>query len=625
MAWLTRELDEAREQQRATSELLRVISQASFQLQSVLQRVAETAARLCRADGTVIFQLEDGLYRFAAGSPAFAEERRRSPYRPHPASPVGHMLRSKTPMHVRDVMAEEAYATRRDSGAVAAVELGGARTVLSVPLLNKGDVIGAFFLCRQQVRSFTEKQIELVQNFAAQAAIAIENARLLSDLRQRTTDLADALEQQKAISKLLQILSSSSDDLESVFQAILESAVGICQANFGNMFFFEDGAFRAVAMFNAPEAYTKLRTRAPFSRPPDSGLGRLAATKDVVQIADLMMDENYLKGDPFVVAGVELAGIRTLLAVPMLKEGDLIGCIVIYRQEARPFSEKQIQLVKDFATQVVIGLANTRLLNELRERTNELERSYAIVQRQAMQLDAQARELGKLNEQLEHRVATQVGEIERMSRLRRFLSPQVADLIVTSGMERELESHRREITALFCDLRGYTGFTESADAEDVMALLREYHAAVGKIIFKYGGTLERYAGDGVMVVFNDPVPVENPALQAVMMAIEMRAALGELMEKWRRLGHEISFGIGIEHGFATLGTIGFEGRFDYAAIGTVSNVASRLCDEAKPGQILISPRVLTQVERDVNVERAGEFELKGIRRPIAAYNVLSAV
>jgi adenylate cyclase len=158
----------------------------------------------------------------------------------------------------------------------------------------------------------------------------------------------------------------------------------------------------------------------------------------------------------------------------------------------------------------------------------------------------------------------------------------------------------------------------------VMALLREYHAAVGKIIFKYGGTLERYAGDGVMVVFNDPA-VENPALQAVMMAIEMRAALGELMEKWRRLGHEISFGIGIEHGFATLGTIGFEGRFDYAAIGTVSNVASRLCDEAKPGQILISPRVLTQVERDVNVERAGEFELKGIRRPIAAYNVLSAV
>jgi adenylate cyclase len=232
--------------------------------------------------------------------------------------------------------------------------------------------------------------------------------------------------------------------------------------------------------------------------------------------------------------------------------------------------------------------------------------------------------LGKLNEQLEQRVADQVGEIERMGRLRRFLPPQVADLIVASGAEKQLESHRREITALFCDLRGFTGFTESADAEDVMELLREYHAAVGEKIIKYSGTLERYAGDGVMVVFNDPVPVENPALQAVLMALETREAIGALTETWHRWGHEIGFGIGIAHGFATLGTIGFEGRFDYAAIGTVSNVASRLCDEAKPGQILISPRVLTKVENAVTAEPVGEFELKGIRRPLAAYNVVAA-
>ena len=158
-----------------------------------------------------------------------------------------------------------------------------------------------------------------------------------------------------------------------------------------------------------------------------------------------------------------------------------------------------------------------------------------------------------------------------------------------------------------------------------MALLRDYHAAIGEIIIKYNGTLERYAGDGVMVVFNDPVPVENPALQAVLMALEVRDAIGALTETWRRLGHDIGFGIGIAHGFATLGTIGFEGRFDYAAIGTVSNVASRLCDEAKPGQILISPRVLTKVENAVKVEPVGEFELKGIRRPLAAYNVVGAV
>jgi len=287
----------------------------------------------------------------------------------------------------------------------------------------------------------------------------------------------------------------------------------------------------------------------------------------------------------------------------MLMENEPMGVFSLYRQEVRPFSDKQIALVTK-AAQAVVAIENARLLNELRETTDEVV---------------------KLNQQLEQRVTDQVGEIERMSRLRRFLPPQVTDLIVASGSEKQLESHRREITALFCDLRGFTGFTESADAEDVMALLREYHAAIGEIIIKYGGTLERYAGDGVMVVFNDPVPVENPPLQAVLLALEVREAIGALTGKWRRFGHDIGFGIGIAHGFATLGTIGFEGRFDYAAIGTVSNVAPRLCDEAKPGQILISPRVLVAVEDAVMVEPVGEFELKGMRRPLAAYNVVSAV
>jgi adenylate cyclase len=289
-------------------------------------------------------------------------------------------------------------------------------------------------------------------------------------------------------------------------------------------------------------------------------------------------------------------GFRTVMCVPLLRQGDAIGILGIRRTEVKPFTGKQVELVTTFADQAVIAIETARLLDDLH----------------------------KLNQQLEQRVADQVSEIERISRLRRFLPPQGADLIVASGTEKQLESHRREITALFCDLRGFTGFSESSDPEDVMALLREYHAAIGEIINKYGGTLERYAGDGVMVIFNDPIPVDNPALQAVLMAVDMRAAIGALIEKWRKLGHDIGFGIGIAHGFATLGTIGFEGRFDYAAIGTVSNVASRLCDEAKSGQILISPRVLMAVEKDITVEPAGDFALKGIRRPLTAYNVLAS-
>jgi class 3 adenylate cyclase len=471
-------------------------------------------------------------------------------------------------------------------------------------------VVGVIILYRNDVRPFTNKQIELVKNFAAQAVIAIENARLLNELRQRTTDLTErtadlteALEQQTATSEVLQVISSSPGDLEPVFATMLEKAVRICDATFGNIYRWDGTALHLIATHNTPPAFVEALRRSPSRR--------MMAIKKFAHIADAAASEAYAERHPATVAAVELGGIRSVLTVPMLKDNELIGTFALARQEVRPFSDKQIALLGSFASQAVIAIENTRLLRELRERTDQLE--------------VQSNEVAKLNQQLEQRVSDQVGEIERMGRLRRFLPPQVADLIVASGSEKQLESHRREITALFCDLRGFTGFSESADPEDVMTLLREYHEALGASIIKYSGTLERYAGDGVMVVFNDPVPVENPALQAVLMALEMREAIGALTETWRRWGHEIGFGIGIAHGFATLGTIGFEGRFDYAAIGTVSNVASRLCDEAKPGQILISPRVLVKVENAVQVEPVGEFELKGIRRPLAAYNVVAAL
>ena len=605
----TADLTEALEQQTATSEVLQVISSSPGELEPIFAAMLEKAVRICGANFGNIYRWDDETAHLVAAHntpPAFAEYRRRFPHhQPNPKLGIGRMFATKETLHVTDARAAPAYIEQRDPSAVAAVELGGVRSYIAVPMLKEGELIGGFTLCRQEVLPFTDKQIALVQNFAAQAVIAIENARLLNELRQ-------SLEEQTATSDVLRVISSSPGELEPVFAAMLASATRICEAEFGNLFLREEDVFRAVAWHGEPTYVNTWRGPALIIRTDiaDIPLARVAATKQRVHVADLRQEAAYKAGFEPLVALIDKGGARTLLIVPMLKEHTLVGAITIYRQEVRPFTDKQIALVENFAAQAVIAIENTRLLNELHERTDQLQ--------------TQSKELADLNQQLEQRVTDQVGEIERMSRLRRFLPPQVADLIVASGTEKQLESHRREITALFCDLRGFTGFTESADAEDVMALLRDYDAAIGEIIIKYNGTLERYAGDGVMVVFNDPVPVENPALQAVLMALEVRGAIGALTEKWRQWGHDLGFGIGIAHGFATLGTIGFEGRFDYAAIGTVSNVASRLCDEAKPGQILISARVLTKVENAVKVEPVGEFELKGIRRPLAAYNVIAA-
>jgi len=601
VARLTRELSEAREQQTATSEVLQVISSFAVGLDPVFQAIVKNATRLCEAKYANLFLFADGAFQLV--SAALALERLRGPpIQPTPGTGLGRMIKAKATIQIADVLTDQEYP--RNGPFWSMSEREGVRTLLCVPMMKESELIGAISIFRQQVRPFTDKQIELVKNFAAQAVIAIENARLLNELRQRTTDMTEALEQQTAASQVLHVISSSRGELQAVFDTILTNATRLCGANFGILNLYEGGAFPVVATFNVPDAFAELRTRDPMVRPgPNHPLSRAAASKEPLQIADYRADEEYLRPEPTFVRFTEMTGTRTMIVVPMLKDKELVGTISIYRTEVRPFSEKQIELVTNFAAQAVIAIENTRLLNELRDRTEEVE---------------------KLNQHLEQRVTDQVGEIERMGRLRRFLPPQVADLIVASGTEKQLESHRREITALFCDLRGFTGFSETSDPEDVMALLRDYHAAIGEIIIKCSGTLERYAGDGVMVVFNDPVPVDNPALQAVLMALEMRDAIRALTERWRRLGHDIGFGIGIAHGFATLGTIGFEGRFDYAAIGTVSNVASRLCDEARPSQILISPRVLMAIEDAITVEPVGEFALKGIRRPLAAYNVVAA-
>lgn len=237
-------------------------------------------------------------------------------------------------------------------------------------------------------------------------------------------------------------------------------------------------------------------------------------------------------------------------------------------------------------------------------------------------IQRQAAELSEWNRELEAKVAAQVGELERVGRLRRFLSPQVAGLVVESGDDRFLESHRSEITAVYCDLRGFTTFAETAEPEEVMAVLREYHEALGDLVFRFEGTLEHFAGDGLLVFFNDPIPCPDAPERAVRMAVSMRARVAELAEGWKRRGHDLGFGVGIAQGYATLGRVGFEGRYDYAAIGTVTNLSARLSAEAQAGQILVTQRVVTGAAEVAVTRSLGPVELRGITRPVEVFDVL---
>ena len=338
-------------------------------------------------------------------------------------------------------------------------------------------------------------------------------------------------------------------------------------------------------------------------------------------------------GEEALAAAREAQPDLILLDIMMPKMDGLEVCRRLKGDPAFPFTPIVMVTAKADSKDVVAGLEQgadeylTKPVDQaaLVARVKSMLRIKAMhdtIQEQGTRLEAQAAQLAGWNKTLEQRVAQQLAELERVGRLKRFLSPQLAEAIVSTGDEKILESHRREITVAFCDLRGFTAFSETAAPEEVMEVLRDYHAAMGELIFRFEGTLERFAGDGLMVFFNDPLPCPDPAARAVRMAVAMRERAGELGKAWRKRGHELDFGVGIANGYATLGKIGFEGRFDYGAIGPVTNLASRLCDEANGGQILISNRVFAGVEDLVEAEPAGELLLKGFHRPIAVFNVL---
>ena len=359
----TTDLSQSLEQQTATADVLRVISSSPGELKPIFNAMLANAVRICAARFGSLILLDGDAYRRAAlyNAPvAFVEEQAKDPVRPLSASPtLTSVAKTKKVIQVTDIRAEHPEE--------AISKFGGARTVLCVPMIRDDRAVGVFSIYRQEVRPFTEKQVELVQNFAAQAVIAIENARLLNELRQRTADLTESLEQQTATSEVLKVISSSPGDLEPVFEAMLTNAMRICEAEFGHLLLYDGESFHPAHLGDVPAAYREIWERGPLRPNPKLAIGRLAETKQVFQIPDIKADPAYAEGEPLRVATVEIAGARTLLGVPMLKESQLVGAIIIYRQEVHPFSDKQIALVQNFAAQAVIAIENTRLLNELRQ------------------------------------------------------------------------------------------------------------------------------------------------------------------------------------------------------------------------------------------------------------------
>jgi signal transduction histidine kinase len=358
-ARLLNELRESLQQQTATADVLKAISRSTFDLKTVLRTLVESAVRLCEADiGHIARPDKEGFFQSQANfgwSTELKDEMERTPFKPGRESVTGRALLQRATVQILDAQTDPEYKLSK------AQKLGGYRTMIAAPLLREGTPIGVFALARTSVRPFTDKQMELLTTFADQAVIAIENTRLLNELR-------ESLQQQTATSEVLQVISSSPGELDPVFEAMLANAVRICEAKFGVLSLWEEGAFHVRALHNVPPAFGEFALRAPLRPGPDVPLGRAGRTKQVVQCADITKEPFYIEQrDPVAVAGVELGGYRTVLAVPMLKEGELIGAIVIFRQEVRPFTDKQIELVKNFAAQAVIAIENARLLNELRE------------------------------------------------------------------------------------------------------------------------------------------------------------------------------------------------------------------------------------------------------------------
>ncbi|MEW9922383.1 GAF domain-containing protein [Marimonas sp. MJW-29] len=593
-----REVQKRLEREEATRQILGVISQSRDNEKPVFDTILESACRLCDAPLAFLSLVNDEgtHFRVPAHRGATSEMARVWDTQLEPiegsALMTSKAIRNRLVIQVDDLSSSDLPDTS-DHRRAQLAELEKVGTYLVIPLIRGERAIGTINLYRREIRPFPPEQIKLVETFAAQAVIAIENVRRFREVQER-------LEREKASAEILGVISRSRDAEKPVFDAILDCATRLCGA---------DSA--TILMANAER--TSLTLMATVGARRQSDLGETHSitsghtSSDAVltgrpaQITDARDTELYRQGDPIRVELVDEWGLRTSLGVPLLIDNEAIGCITVMRMhEVRPFLESEVALIETFAAQAVIAIENARQFRALQEKTEEVL---------------------SLNTSLEKRVDEQVGEIERMGRLKRFLPAAVADTIVTSGSENMLSSHRVLLGVLFCDIRGFTAFCETAEPEETIEVLQTYHEELGKLINSHGAGVDHRMGDGIMVLFNDPLPCDDPAGDAVRLAIAMRARMEELCRTWKRMGYRLGFGIGVSLGYATVGMVGFEGRFDYTASGTAINLASRLCDEADDGEILLSPKAAIAVEDEFQVESRGELSLKGLREPIEVFRL----
>jgi class 3 adenylate cyclase/HAMP domain-containing protein len=459
---------------------------------------------------------------------------------------------------------------------------------------------------------------ELADQFNSMAGQLRETySGLETKVEERTRDLAQSINELKVLEEVGRAVSSSLD-LNAVLPTVAARALEITHADAVLIYSYD----AAKQQFNLTEAIgiDRAAEGAHLSVDADgSVLGQAARDGEPVAISDLAH-----AADPLLRDVATAAGFNSVLVVALVDQTGVLGSLVVLRKDAGEFSPNLIGLMRTFAHQSVLAMRNARLFTEVDAKGRELASAHSTVQQQAGKLREQTEQLLDWNKSLEERVEKQLGEIERIRRLERFLPPQVAQLIASSdGHDSLLDSHRREVTVVFCDLRGFTAFTEATEPEEAMNVLREYHAALGELIFRYEGTLDRYAGDGVMILFNAPIQFADHTRRAVKMAVEMRDSIGALSLKWRNRGHSLGFGVGIALGYATLGQIGFEQRLEYAAIGSVTNLASRLCDEAKANQIVVSRRVFGMVEPWAEGRAIDDLTLKGFNHPVLAVEILA--